>query len=146
VSLNHLLDPIWSLARDDAQQVVVESVEPGPADDISAYSSFPYAFFSTSHSPLQVIHHYHPKAIDNSEYFVGKNNTVVALAGYKVSNVWASDGPSLLGFLQVTIMAHARDVDIKRGINEQFKEIYPHINITLSKIRRFEHVFVTFMQ
>jgi len=38
-------------------------------------------------------------------------------------------------------MAHARDVDIKRGINEQFKEIYPHINITLSKIRRFEHVF-----
>ena len=71
---------------------------------------------------------------------------MVALAGYKVNNVWASGGPSLLDFLQVTIMAHARDVDIKRGINEQFKEIYPHINITLSKIRRFEHVFVTFMQ
>ena len=39
-------------------------------------------------------------------------------------------------------MAHARAVDIKRGINEQFKEIYPHINITLSKIRRYGYVLV----
>jgi len=97
VSLNHLLDPVWSLARDDAQQITLESIEPGPTDDISAFSTFPYAFFSTSHSPLQVIHNYHPKAIDNSEYFVGKNNTVVALAGYKVSGVCAFfDGLSLL--------------------------------------------------
>ena len=34
-------------------------------------------------------------------------------------------------------MEYARDIDIKRGINEQFKDVYPHITITLSKIRRF---------
>lgn len=35
-------------------------------------------------------------------------------------------------------MMYARGVDIKRGINEQFKDVYPHITITLSKIRRLE--------
>lgn len=94
--MNHLLDPIWSLMRDDAQQIVVEGIEPGPSDDIATYTSFPYAFFSTSHSPLQVIYHYHPKAIDNSEYFVGKNNTVVALPGYKVSSVSCCLSPTHL--------------------------------------------------
>ena len=34
-------------------------------------------------------------------------------------------------------MMYAREIDIKRGINEQFKDVYPHITITLSKIRRF---------
>ena len=106
-----------------------------PPDEV-AYRSFPYSFFSMSHSASQVINQYRPMAIDNSEYFVGKNNTVVALSGYKVGLNMFYCSPTHLSFLQVTIMMYARRIDIKRGINEQFKDVYPHITITLSKIRR----------
>ena len=83
------MDPVWADADGIGQQPVgIEAVDDSghvhsPPDDAS-YRSFPYSFFSSSHSASQVIHQYHPKALDNSEYFVGKNNTVVALSGYKV--------------------------------------------------------------
>lgn len=86
--MNHLLDPIWAVVDNSGQQTCTDTIDDpvrghSPHDDIT-YQSFPYSFFSTSHSALQVILRYHPKALDNSEYFVGKNNTVVALSGYKV--------------------------------------------------------------
>lgn len=86
--MSHLLDPIWAVTDYSGQQVGMDTVDDSgrvhsPADDIT-YRSFPYSFFSTSHTASQVINQYHPKALDNSEYFVGKNNTVVALSGYKV--------------------------------------------------------------
>lgn len=89
MSLSHLLDPVWAVLDNCGQQQVgVDTVDDSgrvhsPPEDVT-YMSFPYSFFSTSHSPSQVIYQYHPMALDNSEYFVGKNNTVVALAGYKV--------------------------------------------------------------
>lgn len=138
-----MLDPIWAVMDSSGQQPVgMDTVDDSgrvhsPPDDVG-YRSFPYSFFSTSHSASQVIYQYHPMALDNSEYFVGKNNTVVALSGYKVGLNMFYCSPTHLSFLQVTIMMYARGVDIKRGINEQFKDVYPHIMITLSKIRRFE--------
>ena len=82
------MDPIWAVSDNSGQQIGMDIVDDSgrmhtPPDDIT-YQSFPFSFFSTSHSASQVIHQYHPKALDNSEYFVGKNNTVVALSGYKV--------------------------------------------------------------
>jgi len=66
------------------QQIGLDAVD--DSGHVHSPPSFPYTFFSTSHSPSQVIHQYHPMALDNSEYFVGKNNTVVALSGYKVED------------------------------------------------------------
>ena len=84
------MDPIWAVVESSGQQQVgMDTVldDPGhvhsPLEDVT-YRSFPYSSFATSHSASQVIHQYHPMALDNREYFVGKNNTVVALSGYKV--------------------------------------------------------------
>ena len=38
---------------------------------------------------------------------------------------------------QVSIIQYARDSDVKRGINEQFSEVFPHVRLTLSKLRRW---------
>lgn len=91
VSLSHLLDPIWAVTDNSAQQIWMDiaddSVHVHSTPEDIGYQSFPYSFFSNSHSASQVIHQYRPKALDNSEYFVGKNNTVVALSGYKVGMI-----------------------------------------------------------
>ena len=108
--MNHLLDPIWAVVDSSGQQPVgMDTVDDSvrvhsPPDDVG-YRTFPYSFFSASHSASQVICRYHPKALDNSEYFVGKNNTVVALSGYKVGLMFLLQ-PRLL----VVLAGHHHDV------------------------------------
>lgn len=48
-------------------------------------SLFPWQLqFQENHSPAFVVLHYHPLALDNYEYFVGKNTTTITPCGYMV--------------------------------------------------------------
>ena len=35
---------------------------------------------------------------------------------------------------QVSIIEYARKADIKKGLNDRFKEIYPHVELSLTKL------------
>ena len=37
--------------------------------------------------------------------------------------------------MQVSIIQYAKASEVKKGINDQFSETFPHIKITLSKLR-----------
>ena len=48
-------------------------------------SSYPWQSFRDHHSTTHVLQHYHPRCLDNYEYFIGRNTTTMTLNGYRVS-------------------------------------------------------------
>lgn len=44
----------------------------------------------------------------------------------------------MCGCVQVSFIQYAKPFEIKRGINDQFSDTFPHIKITLSKLRRIK--------
>ena len=47
-------------------------------------SSYPWQSFRDHHSATQVLLQYHPRCLDNYEYFIGRNTTTMTLHGYRV--------------------------------------------------------------
>lgn len=88
----------------------------------STTRGFPWQSFRDHHSATHVLVNYNPLCLDNREFFVGKNTTTVTPHGYRVS-----------------VIQYARAQDVKRGINDQFSEVFPHIRLTLSMLRSVKH-------
>ena len=46
--------------------------------------AYPWQSFRDHHSTKHVLMHYHPRCLDNYEYFIGRNTTTMTLDGYRV--------------------------------------------------------------
>ena len=42
---------------------------------------------------------------------------------------------------QVSMVAYAKPSELKKDLNEQFREKFPNLNITLTKLRRYQLIF-----
>ena len=98
-----------------------ESMTPPP--ETMTTKLYPWLFFRENHTPHHVITNYHPDCLDNREYFLGRHVTTLNLSGYRVS--W---------------LKYARESEMKKEINRQFIDMFPHVKITLTKLRRYEEI------
>ena len=80
---------------------------------------FPWLFFRDDHSPHTVILQYHPECLDNHDYFIGRKAVSLSFPSYKVS-----------------VIQYAPANEIKREVNKKFTEMFPHIRLSQTKLRR----------
>ena len=106
VSLANLFSPLWVIETPQPEVVLtpplhrrqsfkrlVDSEKKGSllkahviseAVHASLGHSYPWQSFKEHHSAKHVLLHYHPRCLDNYEYFIGRNTTTMTLNGYRV--------------------------------------------------------------
>jgi hypothetical protein len=129
-SLVGFLEPLWtaheqseSPVKKHAVNVLIhqgsfrEETPPPPPPTLDS-KVYPWNIFRDNHTPEFVLVNYHPDCLDNPEHFFRRHVTTLNLTSYRVS-----------------LLKYAKENEVKKEINKQFADVFPHVKLTLSKLK-----------
>jgi hypothetical protein len=116
VSLGSLLVPVWTVLKErgEFQSRQLEAYR----NDLESWMKYIHSFWKDNHNPNGVIIHYHPDHLDNEEVFYGRRARIIHHMSYMVS-----------------VIEYRKAESEKKDLNKRFRDVFPHIRVTLSKIR-----------
>uniref|UniRef100_W5KYB6 Cdk5 and Abl enzyme substrate 2a n=1 Tax=Astyanax mexicanus TaxID=7994 RepID=W5KYB6_ASTMX len=128
VSYARFLLPTNALVRQksNAPQEASTMQTPMPRNWINGQKNFTPSRLSTAilQESVEELTDYDPNLLSDPQWPCGKHKRVLIFASYVT-----------------TVIEYVKPSDLKKDMNETFKEKFPHIKLTLSKIRKLEERF-----
>ncbi|XP_064486191.1 CDK5 and ABL1 enzyme substrate 1-like isoform X2 [Ornithodoros turicata] len=120
VSANHNAVPVrWSKSHDlDVARSYDGAIRLATTPPSAGSADKSFEWNEEDSPPCHSQLHYSPHLLDNPELNAGKHSTVIAFPSYITS-----------------IIDYVKPSDLKKELNDKFRERFPQINLTLSKMR-----------